>query len=102
MSVSIEALAMAGTDYVEWGMDIEEWEQEDLDFPPAYLLADEEGAEEGPSYIVNSIKSGSSISHFHSQSQIILLIIIFLGVISISDKKIMGKKFTEMLELNSL
>ncbi|XVF61587.1 hypothetical protein PTKIN_Ptkin08bG0141900 [Pterospermum kingtungense] len=84
MSVSIEALAMAGTDYVDWGMDIEEWE---LDFPPAYLLADEEGAAEGPSYIVKTIKSGSSISHFHLQSQIILLIVIFLGVISISEKK---------------
>ncbi|XVF15216.1 hypothetical protein REPUB_Repub09cG0131600 [Reevesia pubescens] len=41
MSVSTEALAMAGTDYLEWGMVIEEWEQEDLDLPPAHLFADE-------------------------------------------------------------
>ncbi|KAJ0082097.1 hypothetical protein Patl1_12412 [Pistacia atlantica] len=43
MSVSLEALAMAGTDYAEWGMDFEEWEhREDLEPPPPHLLADEE------------------------------------------------------------
>ncbi|GMI67942.1 hypothetical protein HRI_000463500 [Hibiscus trionum] len=39
MSVSIEALAMAGVDYMEWGMDIEEWEC-DHELPPPHLLAD--------------------------------------------------------------
>ncbi|KAJ0083019.1 hypothetical protein Patl1_12405 [Pistacia atlantica] len=43
MSVSLEALAMAGTDYAELGMDFEEWEhREDLEPPPPHLLADEE------------------------------------------------------------
>ncbi|XVF15215.1 hypothetical protein REPUB_Repub09cG0131500 [Reevesia pubescens] len=73
MSVSIEALAMAGTDYIEWGMGIEEWEQE-LEFPPAYLLADEEEGEE--EIIVRS----TSTSHFDLQSQIKVLMIILLRV----------------------
>lgn len=47
MSVSLEALAMAGTDYAEWGMDFEEWEhREDLEPPPPHLLADEEDVED--------------------------------------------------------
>ncbi|KAK8672963.1 hypothetical protein V6N13_111319 [Hibiscus sabdariffa] len=39
MPASIEALAMAGVDYMEWGMDIEEWECDD-EVPPPHLLAD--------------------------------------------------------------
>ncbi|EOX92086.1 Uncharacterized protein TCM_001093 [Theobroma cacao] len=58
MSVSIEALAMAGIDYLEWGMEIEEWELEDLE-PPPHLLAEE--AEED--IFQNNIKDSSSISH---------------------------------------
>ena len=43
MSVSMEALAMAGADCYEWGMDVEEWEREDIELePPPHLLADEE------------------------------------------------------------
>ncbi|KAK2651800.1 hypothetical protein Ddye_011656 [Dipteronia dyeriana] len=42
MSMSIEALAMAGVDYVEWGLDVEEWEREDSELPPPHLLAEEE------------------------------------------------------------
>ena len=45
MSVSIEALAMAGVDYLEWGMDIEEWERDDEVSPP-HLLADDGEEEE--------------------------------------------------------
>ncbi|KAK5785295.1 uncharacterized protein LOC128283873 [Gossypium arboreum] len=45
MSLSIEALAMAGVDYVEWGLDIEEWERED-ELPPPHLLADDNEKEE--------------------------------------------------------
>ncbi|KAJ6929310.1 hypothetical protein NC652_013248 [Populus alba x Populus x berolinensis] len=41
MSASIEALAMAGVDYLIHNMDIEEWEQEELE-PPPYLLVKEE------------------------------------------------------------
>ncbi|KAL5751501.1 hypothetical protein ACOSP7_021708 [Xanthoceras sorbifolium] len=41
MGVSLEALAMADVEYVEWGMDIEEWEHEDSLRPPSpHLLAD--------------------------------------------------------------
>ncbi|GAV84674.1 hypothetical protein CFOL_v3_28116 [Cephalotus follicularis] len=43
MSVSLEALAMAGLDYNEWGLDTEEWERKDLEtMPPPHLLAEEE------------------------------------------------------------
>ncbi len=42
MSVSIEALAMAGVDYMEYGMDVDEWQKEDQsgEPPPQHLLAD--------------------------------------------------------------
>lgn len=41
--ISIEALAMAGVDHVEWGMDVEEWEREDVESePPLHLFAEEE------------------------------------------------------------
>ncbi|OWM82219.1 hypothetical protein CDL15_Pgr001793 [Punica granatum] len=41
MSVSIEALAMAGADYLDYEMDGEEWEA-----PPAHLLVGEEEEED--------------------------------------------------------
>lgn len=47
MLVSIEALAMAGVDYMEWGMDIEESERDDEEeLPPPHLLADDNDEEE--------------------------------------------------------
>ncbi|MBA0694235.1 hypothetical protein Goari_004551, partial [Gossypium aridum] len=45
MSLSIEAIAMAGVDYVEWGLDIEEWERDD-ELPPPHLLAHNNEKEE--------------------------------------------------------
>lgn len=45
MRASIEALAMAGVDHCEWGMDVEEWER-DEEMTPPHLLADEEEEEE--------------------------------------------------------
>ncbi|OMO73099.1 hypothetical protein COLO4_27261 [Corchorus olitorius] len=45
MEVSLEALAMAGVDYVEWGLDVEEWERLNEQTPP-HLLADEEEEED--------------------------------------------------------
>lgn len=42
MSISLEALAMAGEDYVNYGIDMEEWERADLEETPAHLLADDE------------------------------------------------------------
>lgn len=42
MSVSFEALTMAGVDYNEWGMSMEEWERSEMTTPP-HLLAEEEG-----------------------------------------------------------
>ncbi|KAJ6682636.1 hypothetical protein OIU74_020800 [Salix koriyanagi] len=47
MSASMEALAMAGVDYLIHSMNIEEWEQEELELPPPpHLLAEEEEEEE--------------------------------------------------------
>lgn len=37
--MSIEALAMAGMDYTVCGIDMEVWEHEGQEQPPAYLLA---------------------------------------------------------------
>ncbi|KAI8536264.1 hypothetical protein RHMOL_Rhmol10G0243300 [Rhododendron molle] len=45
MSISIEALAMVGADYLDWGKDMEEWERGDLELPP-HLLAEEEEEDE--------------------------------------------------------
>ncbi|XP_050207283.1 uncharacterized protein LOC126656722 [Mercurialis annua] len=46
MSVSFEALAMAGVDHLEWGMDFDEWERNELDEPPPpHLLLDDEDDE---------------------------------------------------------
>lgn len=44
MSVSLEALAMAGIDSNEWAMDAQEWERNEteIDFVPPHLLADED------------------------------------------------------------
>ncbi|GKB62057.1 hypothetical protein Tco_0918243 [Tanacetum coccineum] len=41
MSYSIEALAMVGVDYNEWGMDLEEWERIEDGPPPPHSYADE-------------------------------------------------------------
>ncbi|KAI8536273.1 hypothetical protein RHMOL_Rhmol10G0244100 [Rhododendron molle] len=41
----MEALAMVGADYLDWGMDMEEWERGDSELPP-HLLAEEEEEEE--------------------------------------------------------
>ena len=45
MAISLEALAMSGTSYVDYGMDIDEWERLDSEIPP-HLLADEGEEEE--------------------------------------------------------
>ena len=59
MSISLEALAMAGVDYIEWGMDIEEWERDD-ELPPPHLLADEEEEEE---FMKGHVRPGCSINN---------------------------------------
>ncbi|XP_059432573.1 uncharacterized protein LOC132165892 [Corylus avellana] len=45
MAVSLEALAMAGADYLEFSLDAEEWESQDLmqaETPPHLLVEEEE------------------------------------------------------------
>ncbi|CAN6900389.1 unnamed protein product [Brassica oleracea] len=43
--VSMEALAMAGEGYQEWGLSIDEWEYQESVVPP-HLLAEEDSSEE--------------------------------------------------------
>lgn len=48
--VSLEALAMAGADYLEFSLDDEEWESQDLmkaEAPPHLLVEEEEEEEQG-------------------------------------------------------
>jgi len=45
MSISLEALAMIGADYIKDGISIEEFEQHEAEVPP-YLLVDEEEVDE--------------------------------------------------------
>ncbi|KAL2498824.1 Uncharacterized protein Adt_24374 [Abeliophyllum distichum] len=40
MSISLEALAMSGANYLEYGLDVEEWEQLESKVP-LHLLADD-------------------------------------------------------------
>ncbi|XVE86790.1 hypothetical protein DITRI_Ditri18aG0062300 [Diplodiscus trichospermus] len=52
---------MAAVDYVEWGMDVEEWERDDEQQPPPHLLADEEEAEE--EFMKGHVKQGCRIQN---------------------------------------
>lgn len=61
MSIPIEALAMAGVDYIEWGMDIEDWERDD-GLPPPHLLADVYEEEEEEEFTKRHVKQGCSIN----------------------------------------
>ncbi|CAA7019836.1 unnamed protein product [Microthlaspi erraticum] len=47
MMVSMEALAMAGSDYQEWGLSIDEWGLQESVVPP-HLLADDFQEEDHP------------------------------------------------------
>lgn len=46
MSVSMEALAMAGADCMEFGVNLQEWESKDLEMIPPHLLAQAQEEEE--------------------------------------------------------
>ncbi|XVF61608.1 hypothetical protein PTKIN_Ptkin08bG0144100 [Pterospermum kingtungense] len=53
MNVPLEALAMEGVDYNEWGLDIEKWEDDDdSEWPPPHLVADQEEKDEEPERVV--------------------------------------------------
>ncbi|KAL2453262.1 Uncharacterized protein Adt_49234 [Abeliophyllum distichum] len=45
MSISLEALAMSGANYLEYGLDVEEWEQLESKVP-LHLLADDKDEDE--------------------------------------------------------
>ncbi|BFG35491.1 hypothetical protein CerSpe_217650 [Prunus speciosa] len=68
MSVSLEALAMAGTDYLSISMTVEEWERCDLELSPPHLLAeDEEEKDErnlGEQVMGKEIKKGREGGNF--------------------------------------
>ncbi|XVF61614.1 hypothetical protein PTKIN_Ptkin08bG0144800 [Pterospermum kingtungense] len=53
MNVPLEALAMEGVDYNEWGLDIEKWEDDDdSEWLPPHLVADQEEKDEEPERVV--------------------------------------------------
>ncbi|WRX09876.1 hypothetical protein QQP08_002363 [Theobroma cacao] len=73
MSVSIEALAMARADCIEWGLDIDEWERDD-EPPPPHLLADGE-EEEGEEFVKGHVKqdcciNNSSLPRYHCRERV--------------------------------
>ncbi|CAK9325055.1 unnamed protein product [Citrullus colocynthis] len=59
MSVSLEALAMAGIDSNEWAMDAQEWERNEteIDVVPPHLLANEDDNDDDDDENVMSIMS---------------------------------------------
>ncbi|XWS41582.1 hypothetical protein CRYUN_Cryun17cG0094200 [Craigia yunnanensis] len=62
MTVPIEALAMGGVDYNEWGLDIEKWEDDDSEWPPPHLLAEQEEEEEPERVVKQGIQNiGTSL-----------------------------------------
>ncbi|XWS44945.1 hypothetical protein CRYUN_Cryun15aG0093700 [Craigia yunnanensis] len=66
MTVAIEALAMAGVDYNEWGLDIDKWEDDGSEWPPQHLLAEEEDEEPEPERVMKhgtQIISASLLTH---------------------------------------
>jgi len=68
MSISIEALAMIGADYIKDGISMEEFEQHEAEVP-SYMLADEE-ENDGEIFFsrkINMPKKGSYEYSFCSQ-----------------------------------
>lgn len=61
--MSIEALAMAGADYNECGIDLREWERINdgvEDPPPPYMLADDDVGGDWQSYDIDYFRKKSS------------------------------------------
>lgn len=69
MSISIEALAMVGADYLDWGMDIEEWERRDSELPP-HLLAEQEKEDDDEEEEVRVQRKKETICGFPSACQV--------------------------------
>ncbi|KAG7015382.1 hypothetical protein SDJN02_23017, partial [Cucurbita argyrosperma subsp. argyrosperma] len=64
MSVSLEALAMAGIDSNEWAMDAKEWERDEMvnDVPP-HLLVEEDNDNDDETAITTLSKIQQFQSH---------------------------------------
>ncbi|KAJ7945413.1 protein SENSITIVE TO PROTON RHIZOTOXICITY 1-like isoform X1 [Quillaja saponaria] len=59
MTVSLEALAMSGTSYVDCAIDVEEWERVDFEQnPPPHLLVEEEEDNYDQGYFTRNYKNG--------------------------------------------
>ncbi|KAG5529482.1 hypothetical protein RHGRI_030014 [Rhododendron griersonianum] len=70
MSISIEALAMVGADYLDWGMDMKEWERRDPELPPHLLAEEEEEEEENEKDEVGVPRKRETICGFPVTSQV--------------------------------
>ncbi|MFQ6670031.1 hypothetical protein Gotur_035065 [Gossypium turneri] len=53
---------MAGVDYMEWGMDVEEWEHDD-ELPPPHLLADGDNEEEKEEFMERQLEQNISCNN---------------------------------------
>ncbi|KAL7230689.1 hypothetical protein ACSBR2_009047 [Camellia fascicularis] len=80
MSISFEALAMSGANYLEFGMDVEEWERLDSVLPPHLYAEDEDKEEEreedeGPrkrENLVHDFKDKKLTAHHHVKKLVVL------------------------------
>lgn len=70
MSISIEALAMVGADYLDWGKDMEECERGDQELPPHLLAEEEEEEEENEKDEVGVQRKRETICGFPVTSQV--------------------------------
>ncbi|KAK9713464.1 hypothetical protein RND81_06G029000 [Saponaria officinalis] len=59
MSVSLEALGMAGEDYVNFGMKMEEWERVEVEETPDYLMAYEDEDEQKEPWFLTRISNAN-------------------------------------------
>lgn len=98
MSISIEALAMAGTDHIEWGMSFAEWERMDIGPPPPYLYDDEDcdfkqHHEEDKEVVELKIDSS-----YHSQDVLIKGIEMAIMIVRVNPKQLVVDDEIQMQE----
>uniref|UniRef100_A0A803KSI7 Uncharacterized protein n=1 Tax=Chenopodium quinoa TaxID=63459 RepID=A0A803KSI7_CHEQI len=77
MSISLEALAMAGEDYASFGLETEEWERADLEETPDHLLAAEDEQQYCSFFNCNNAndKKKFEVSRGNSKLRVLIMII---------------------------
>ncbi|CAH1436879.1 unnamed protein product [Lactuca virosa] len=100
MSISIEALAMAGTDHIEWGMSFAEWERMDIGPPPPYLYDDEDCDFEQQHHEEDKevVELKQIDSSYHSQDVLIKGIEMAIMIAGINPKKLVVDDEIQMVD----